>query len=109
VSGSTRQSAPNTAQCGFNVVLESVDETVMGKVLFFLLIGAIIWLLFFAKRLGKGARKNDVSAPRTGAPEQMRQCSRCGVYLPASDACELAGQRGKFSCADPDNCANRPR
>jgi hypothetical protein len=81
----------------------------MGKVLFFLLIGVIVWLLFFAKRLGKGAKKDGSPVPRSSAPEQMRQCSRCGVHLPASEACELAGQRGKFSCADPDNCTNLPR
>ncbi|MFN5029139.1 MAG: PP0621 family protein [Burkholderiales bacterium] len=97
------------AQCGFSLVWEGIDETLMGKVLFFLLIGVIVWLLFFAKRLGKGIRKNDAPASRSGAPEQMRQCSRCGVHLPISEACELAGQRGKYSCADPANCANRPR
>ena len=93
----------------------------MGKVLFFVLIGVIVWLLFFAKRMGAGRRKgrdidgrvngsgDGAAPPRSIAPEQMHQCSSCGVHLPMSEACALAGQRGKYSCADPDNCANRPR
>ncbi len=83
----------------------------MGKVLFLVLIGVVIWLLFFAKRIGKGRDDANSASPATrrDAPEQMRQCSRCGVHIPLSEACELAGQRGKYSCADPDNCANRPR
>jgi hypothetical protein len=84
----------------------------MGKVLFFVLIGVIVWLLFFARRgIGKideGKGKSEgKSAPWSNAPEQMRQCARCGVHIPVSEACELAAQRGKYSCVDPDICANR--
>jgi len=82
----------------------------MGKVLFLVLIGVVVWLLFFAKRVGKDKGDSQSGTPPPlNAPEQMRQCARCGVHIPASEACELAAQRGKFSCADPDNCANRPR
>ncbi len=85
----------------------------MGKVLFVLLIGVVVWLLFFVRRSGKNQRDDSAgagsSAPRSGAPEQMRPCARCGVHIPSSEACEIASQRGKYSCADPDNCDNRPR
>jgi hypothetical protein len=37
----------------------------------------------------------------------MRQCARCGVHIPVSEACEIASQRGKYSCADPESCGNR--
>lgn len=82
----------------------------MGKVLFLVLIGVVVWLLFFAKKVVKrnGARQSGAASSRD-AIEQMRQCARCGVHIPPSEACELAAQRGKYSCADPDNCANRPR
>ncbi len=82
----------------------------MGKVVFFVLIGVIVWVLFFARRsIGK---KSDSDAggrrgPWFGQPEQMRQCARCGVHIPMSEACEIASQRGKYSCADPENCSNR--
>lgn len=83
----------------------------MGKVLFLVLIGVVVWLLFFAKRGAKGRDDASSGAPDSprNTPEQMRQCARCGVHIPISEACELAAQRGKFSCLDPDNCANRPR
>jgi len=82
----------------------------MGKVFFLVLIGVVVWLLFFAKKVVKRKRDGQSGAvsPRA-AVEQMRQCARCGVHIPTSEACELAGQRGQYSCADPDTCANRPR
>ena len=82
----------------------------MGKVIFFVLIGVIVWVLFFARRsIGKKSDSDDRSqrVSWTGQSEQMRQCARCGVHIPVSEACEIASQRGKYSCADPESGGNR--
>jgi hypothetical protein len=83
----------------------------MGKVVFFVLIGVIVWVLFFARRsIGKKSDSDDRGRRGgwMGQSEPMRQCARCGVHIPVSEACEIASQRGKYSCADPENCSNRP-
>ncbi|MFN7221699.1 MAG: PP0621 family protein [Burkholderiales bacterium] len=82
----------------------------MGKVLFVLLIGVVVWLLFFAKRTLKIRRDGDAAAPPRGiSPERMVECMRCGVHIPASEAAELVGQRGKYTCVEPERCGNFPR
>lgn len=85
----------------------------MGKVLFFVLIGVIVWLLFFSRLsahlLKRDRRSEAARKDQSRGPEPMRECMHCGVYLPASDAAEMAGQRGKFSCINPAGCGNRPR
>ncbi len=81
----------------------------MGKVLFVLLIGVVVWLLFFAKRTLMIRRDGDAATPRRGiAPERMVECMRCGVHIPASEAAELVGQRGKYTCFEPERCGNLP-
>jgi hypothetical protein len=86
----------------------------MGKVLFVVLIALVVWLLFFAKRSLKIRRDQPGSlrgkqGAAHDAPERMVACLRCGVHIPASEAAELVGQRGKYTCVEPDRCANLPR
>jgi hypothetical protein len=82
----------------------------MGKVLFVILIGVVVWLLFFAKRTLKIRRDGDGSGapPRGISSERMVECMRCGVHIPASEAAELVGQRGKYTCVEPERCGNLP-
>jgi hypothetical protein len=75
----------------------------MGKVLFLVLIGVVVWLLFFAKRSMSIKREK----PPATLSERMLLCNRCGVHIPASEACAIAGTTGKYSCADPERCGNR--
>jgi hypothetical protein len=81
----------------------------MGKVFFFVLIGVLVWVLLFARRSAHWLKKRDGTAKPDVRVEAMRQCTHCGVHLPASEAAEIAGKRGTYSCISPDNCANRPR
>lgn len=84
----------------------------MGKVLFVILIGVVVWLLFFAKRTLKIRRDGEGAGdtpPRSITSERMVECMRCGVHIPASEAAELVGQRGKYTCVEPERCGNFPR
>ena len=86
----------------------------MGKIIFALLTAAIAWVLFkgFTKKSpGKREQPSDAEAPRsankaTPAPlENMVQCSRCGVHMPASESMLV---EGKPSCRDPRACRHDP-
>jgi hypothetical protein len=90
--------------------LSSTAGAIMGKVLFVVLIAVVVWLLFFAKRTLKIRRDGDgAEAPRGIASERMVECMRCGVHIPASEAAELVGARGKYTCVEPERCGNLPR
>ena len=81
----------------------------MGKVIFGLLIAAIVWLLFFMKRKVRLSDKNTVepsaSQKSNAALEQIVTCSRCGVNIPQSEA--LLQTDGKFLCAKIAQCSAR--
>jgi len=71
----------------------------MGKII--LLIVGIFAALFLVRILNakSGGTPQRPSQPATPADEKMVRCSRCGVYLPRSEA-QLLG--GKPYCRDPD-------
>ena len=81
----------------------------MGKVIFGLLIAAIVWLLFFMKRKQRLSDKNTVepsaSQQSNAVLEQIVTCSRCGVNIPQSEA--LLQTDGKFLCANVAQCSSR--
>ena len=73
----------------------------MGRLLFFVIVGIIIWLLW------KGSVR---LTARPGAPgharnptrgENMVTCARCGVNMPASEARE---EGGRLVCRDNPRC-----
>ena len=70
----------------------------MGRILFFLLIGIVLWLLL---RNALKARKPEAPPAETKQGEDFVACARCGVNLPRSEALKEAGQ---FRCADPKTC-----
>ncbi len=79
----------------------------MGKVIFGLLIAAIVWLLFFAKRkqqLRDTQTKSDASSPLRPSDklEKIVVCSRCGVNIPQSEALKTIDN--KIVCANPEQC-----
>jgi uncharacterized protein len=71
----------------------------LGKILFFLLLGFLAWLLI--RGLTKSKLKHDQDPARRGRVENMVACARCGVNLPASDARE---EGGRFFCVDNPHC-----
>ena len=74
----------------------------MGRILIFVIIGFLIWLIF--RGLFKSAQK-----PRDGPPQtksdDMVPCSVCGVHIPKAEA--LAQIDGGYRCRDGDACIHR--
>ena len=70
----------------------------MGKLIFFLLLGLVVWWLY--RGLTRSKLKHDQD-PAPTRVEDMVACARCGVNLPRSDAREEAG---KFFCLDNPQC-----
>lgn len=74
----------------------------MGKILFFLAVAIVGWLIF------KGLlKKPDVGKSREESdarPEQMVKCDLCGVFMPESDSVQLDGRR---TCRTPQLCLRR--
>lgn len=72
----------------------------MGRILFFVLIGLAIWLLWRGtQRVGSRPGGEDPRASERG--EDMVQCARCGVHLPRSEARE---EGGRLVCRDNPRC-----
>lgn len=71
----------------------------MGKLIFFLLLGFIAWLL--VKGLVRGRLRHDDPEARAARVEDMVACARCGVNMPRSEAREEAG---KFYCLNNPQC-----
>ena len=71
----------------------------MGKLLFFLLIGILVWWL--VKGLTKTSKREPPTEPGAAGPEDMVACARCGVNVPHSETRELDGRR---VCATNPNC-----
>lgn len=64
----------------------------LGKLLFWILLGFVVWLAFKATR--KHAARN---ADAARGSEDMVRCLHCGVHLPQS---ESVGAGGKFFCSE---------
>ncbi len=72
----------------------------MGRLLFYVLIGVLIWLLW------RGAVRVTSQPPRpdprkSAQGEDMVACARCGVHLPRSEARE---EDGRLVCRDNPRC-----
>ena len=72
----------------------------MGRVLFFILIGIAIWLLWRGSTRISSPRATG-EASRSAHGEDMVQCTRCGVHLPRSEARE---EGGRLVCRDNPRC-----
>jgi uncharacterized protein len=70
----------------------------LGRIVFWILIGLLFWLL--VKGLLKSRKRAD-HAPHAGKAEDMVSCARCGVNLPRSEAHLEAGQ---YICVDNPQC-----
>lgn len=82
----------------------------MGKVIFGLLIAAIVWLLFFAKRKqrlhDKQTKSSTTARVKPSAElEQIVTCARCGVNIPQSEASQQTDNT--FICVNPTQCQPR--
>jgi uncharacterized protein len=71
----------------------------LGRVLFWIIIGFIIYLVF------RGLTRSQAGRDAPGAPapkaEDMVSCARCGVNMPRSEARE---EGGKLLCRDNPQC-----
>jgi uncharacterized protein len=72
----------------------------LGRILFFILIGIAVWLLWRGSTR-VGTRPGADGASRTTRGEDMVQCTRCGVHLPRSEARE---EGGRLVCRDNPRC-----
>jgi len=68
----------------------------MGRILFFLLLAVVAWLLI--KKLKQIGAAQDEQPPEPKPAQAMKRCAQCGVYLPEADALEKDGRH--FCCAD---------
>ena len=74
----------------------------MGRILFFVLIGVAIWLIWRGS-VRITSRKETPGAPPAVNPagEDMVQCMRCGVNLPRSEA---RLENGQLVCHNNPHC-----
>ncbi len=58
----------------------------MGKILFLLVLGVVVWwALRTLWRARNGGRRDDTRDAKPAAPEDMVRCVHCGVHLPRSE------------------------
>lgn len=76
----------------------------MGRFLFFILIGVLIWLLWRGSLRITGRPPAD-EPRKSERGEDMVVCTRCGVHLPRSEAREEGGQ---LVCRDNPRCRPAP-
>lgn len=74
----------------------------MGKILLFLAVAVVGWLLF--KRLFKKPNADETREAPPNRPEQMVKCDLCGVFMPESESAQLDGKR---TCRTPQRCLHR--
>lgn len=80
----------------------------MGKVLFGVLIAAIVWLLFFAKRkINQSSDDGATTAKPAVSSERMVACARCCINIPESEATK--DPDGNFRCKNNADCNSAPR
>ena len=94
----------------------------MGKLLFWVVVIALVWLAWSFVRVSQRKQEQDARADRENgsshrsgrsgsakagpeALEQMVACDRCGVFLPASDA--VLGRNGRYCCIEHRNDERR--
>ena len=75
----------------------------MGRILFYILIGVMIWLLWRGSR--RVGTRPHAEAPESGRAEDMVACARCGVHMPRSDSRE---EGGRLVCRDNPRCGASP-
>jgi hypothetical protein len=83
----------------FPSLFSEIDN--VGRILFFVILGLVLWLVLRGVLSGRGKRKDQ--APRAKSPEgeTMVTCARCGVNLPRSSTREEAGV---LVCEDNPRC-----
>ncbi|MEK9720241.1 MAG: PP0621 family protein [Quisquiliibacterium sp.] len=83
----------------------------MGKLLFWILVGAVVYLgyrmLSASRGQGQRTAAHRAQARQAGEPgEPMRRCAHCGIHVPQSDAIS-EGERHFCSIAHRDEAAER--
>ena len=75
----------------------------MSRVLFFVLLAVVIWLLY--RGVTRRAGERELPAARSATGEDMVSCARCGVNLPKSEA---RSEGAQFFCRDNPRCIASP-
>ncbi len=73
----------------------------MGRILFFVILGLVLWLVLRGVLSGRGKREGGAPRAKSSEGEAMVTCARCGVHLPRSSAREEAGV---LVCDDNPRC-----
>jgi uncharacterized protein len=76
----------------------------VGRIVFFLIIAFLVWLVFKGIFRAQVRRASEVTA-RSSKGEDMVACARCGVNLPRSEA---ESKEGNFFCRDNPRCIASP-
>lgn len=63
----------------------------MKYLLVLLAVVLLLWMVFGRSRTRRSGT-GDAPASRSGGPEEMSRCARCGVHLPRSEALLSGGQ-----------------
>ena len=71
----------------------------MGRIVFWILIGLLFWLL--VRGLLQSRKRSTQAESPPAKSEDMVSCARCGVNLPRSEA---RLESGKFVCVDNPQC-----
>ena len=76
---------------------------VMVKILLFVAVGILAWLLVkgLGKKLGGDAKRDSSSID---GPEKMVKCDLCGVFMPESESAQIDGKK---TCLTPQQCLHR--
>jgi uncharacterized protein len=75
----------------------------MSRVLFFVLLAVVIWLLY--RGVTRRGAERELPAARSATGEDMVSCARCGVNLPRSEA---AQDGARYVCRDNPRCVPAP-
>ncbi len=71
----------------------------MGKVIFWIVVVFAVLFCLRMYNVGQQKRRARRDAPPPGSGESMVRCTRCGIFLPRSEAQMV---EGKIRCRDKD-------
>jgi uncharacterized protein len=74
-------------------------DSIVGKVIFWIVIIFVVLFCLRMYNVGQQKKRERRDAPLSGPGETMVRCTRCGIFLPRSEAQMV---EGKIRCRDKD-------